>query len=309
MNKEWITEPFAEHGMKAAVVSAVHLNELKEQMETLKQNGTFDETFYRDYFRYIDYSETERFDNARSLIAIAVPSLPVRLLFQYEGNSIETVIPPTYVYSEAERSAAVLLEKLHADNAYRFQRVRLPAKLLAVRSGLAEYGRNNICYSAEFGSFQRVLTFCSDMPIEADDWREMTLAERCGHCGACVKACPTGAIADDRFVIHAERCITYRNETEYPFPDWLDSGMHNAIIGCMKCQTVCPMNKEHRKRSTDRIVFTEDETNALLYCNDFRSLPSALSQKLEMLNMTEYANVLARNMKAVFANKKNGERT
>ena len=73
MNKEWISEPFAEHGMKAAVVSAVHLNEIKEQMETLKQNSTFDETFYRDYFRYIDYSETERFENVRSLIAVAVP--------------------------------------------------------------------------------------------------------------------------------------------------------------------------------------------------------------------------------------------
>ena len=241
MKKERITEPFAEHGMKAAIVSSVHLNELKDQMETLRAQGVFDDAFYQDYFRYIDYSETERFENVRSLIAVAVPSMPVPLTFHYHGNSIETVIPPTYVYAEEEQRAAELLKELCAGSSHRFQRVSLPAKLLAVRSGLAEYGRNNICYSAEFGSFQRVLTFCSDMPIDADDWREMTLAERCGHCGACIKACPSGAIAENRFVIHAERCITYRNETEYPFPEWLDSGMHNAIIGCMKCQTVCPM--------------------------------------------------------------------
>ena len=50
MKKEWITEPFAQNGMKAAVVSSVHLKELKDQMETLRAQGIFDEAFYRDYF-------------------------------------------------------------------------------------------------------------------------------------------------------------------------------------------------------------------------------------------------------------------
>lgn len=148
----------------------------------------------------------------------------------------------------------------------RFMKATLPLKLLAVRSGLALYGRNNITYVPKFGNFHRLIAFYSDYHSPVDNWQEKKALPLCASCKACLNACPTKAIQKDRFLIRAERCLSYLNEkdSKHEFPKWLNASAHNSIVGCMHCQRVCPYDKDMLGWYEDRGNFNEEETAYLL---------------------------------------------
>jgi len=52
---------------------------------------------------------------------------------------------------------------------------------------------------------------------------------------------------DNRFLIHAENWLGFLNEMEPDFPYWvqLQPDWHNALIGCMRCQFMYPVNKPY----------------------------------------------------------------
>src|SRR5690606_41793793 len=59
------------------------------------------------------------------------------------------------------------------------------------------------------------------LPISCheDQWQELEQLSGCDGCDACLRACPTGAIAEGQFMMRAERCLTQLNEkdTSEPF--------------------------------------------------------------------------------------------
>ena len=81
--------------------------------------------------------------------------------------------------------------------------MRLPEKLLAVCAGLARYGRNNIAYVDGWGSFVELVTCVSELAPGADPWTGPRSLARCDSCAACRRACPSGAIGEDRFLCTA----------------------------------------------------------------------------------------------------------
>jgi epoxyqueuosine reductase len=177
----------------------------------------------------------------------------------------------------------------------------LPKKLTAVRAGLATYGRNNITYVPGMGSFYRPVLLWSDLPCEEDQWQELRMMATCERCQACLRACPTGAIGADRFLLHAERCLTLYNEEPHhvPFPRWVDPSWHNCLVGCLYCQRACPENREVRKGIEAKEVFTEEETSLLLDGVPLPELPLATAAKVERIDLTELLDVLPRNLKAL----------
>jgi epoxyqueuosine reductase len=180
-----------------------------------------------------------------------------------EDKSYPVVIPPTY-YDTIDNDVADILKTVLEPQGYQLQKVRLPEKLLAVRSGLAQYGKNNITYAKGMGSFQRPVVFISDYPCAEDSWGEAAVLEHCENCSACLKACPTNAIVSDRFQLYAERCLTFHNESAKAFPQWLSPSWHNCLVGCMICQKVCPANKEVVKWIEAGATFDHDETHLIL---------------------------------------------
>jgi epoxyqueuosine reductase len=234
---------------------------------------------------------------ARSIVVVAVPTPQMRVVFHWRGAGVPVVVPPTYVsYTQRAESVQAVLASWLSQEGYGLAKARLPWKTLAVCSGLAEYGRNNICYVRGMGSFLQLVGAFSDLPCDDDPWHEPKALDRCMSCDACQRACPTGAIADDRFLLRAERCLTYHNEAAADFPGWIDPSWHHCLVGCMRCQTVCAENQAVRGWFEDRAEFCERETELLVKSEPFDRLPAETAAKLRSLEINEDYQLLCRNL-------------
>jgi epoxyqueuosine reductase len=153
------------------------------------------------------------------------------------------------------------------------------------------------------GSYYYLFTLATDLPADGETWQEPQRMIECERCRACVKNCPTGCIGEDRDIILAEMCMTYFNESAEPFPDWIDKDWHSALIGCMRCQSVCPANKGLLKTVEFPDPFTEEEIGLLLMEKSFEALPEKARETLKELEL-EYAfrdGTLARNLGALLS--------
>lgn len=291
-------ESIEKKGFQGKIVSIGHLEELQSDIDALHNRGLLDKELYDAYLASFDFECQRKLAGAKSMIIISIPQSQVRLLFFHGDKSYPVIIPPTYNFT-ADDQVVDLLKAHLGLREYRFQKVRLPQKLLAVRSGLAQYGKNNITYVRDWGSFHRPVVFISDLPCEADSWREPVIMEQCKTCSACMKACPTAAIGSDRVLLHAERCLTFLNERPKNFPEWLSPDGHNCLVGCMICQKVCPANKDVLKWTESGAIFNNEETDLILSAVSHDQLPHKTLAKLKKLDMMEYYNVLGRNLKAL----------
>ncbi len=151
------------------------------------------------------------------------------------------------------------------------------------------------------GSFMRLTAVYSDAPCEVDNWQEAKMMRACQDCNKCQKACPTGAISTDRFLLHAEKCLTYHNEKEanIPVPQWIKPEWHNCIVGCIRCQAACPENKPFLGTTGETAEFTEEETSLLLKAIPAEKLPNETLAKMRLLSLTDYYKELPRNLGAL----------
>ncbi|MGA9388621.1 MAG: 4Fe-4S double cluster binding domain-containing protein [Candidatus Bathyarchaeia archaeon] len=293
----------AKLGYKGRIVSIRHLPELKDYVEGCRRQGLFDKDFYQERLGWFDFRVPNSLPEAKSMIVVAVPRPQSQAIFTLVGESRALIIPPTYVaYKETNKRIEDLLAKFLSTGGYRVAGTALPLKLLAVRSGLGEYGRNNICYVPGMGSFLQLVGVYSDLPCDEDDWREAQMMERCQHCYACRRSCPTGAISSDRFLLHAERCIVFHNEKkgDIPFPAWMDPSWHNCLYGCLHCQRVCPEDKNFLPWIEEKEEFSQEETALLLEGASCNQLPAATVRKLEHLDLIEDLGNLPRNLGIFF---------
>ncbi len=293
-----LKEELANQGHKVKIISSNHIQDLQYEIESQYRQGLFDEEFYTEELSGFDFKVAESLSGSKSLIIVAASQPPVRVTFNRQGESYHGIIPPTYSYA-TDRDIQSLLEGRLKPAGFQVKKAKLPWKLLATHSGLAQYGKNNITYVDGLGSYHRLVAFISDLPATEDHWQEPKVLERCENCKACMKACPTGAIAADRFLLHGERCLTFHNERKAEFPTWIRPAWHNCLVGCLYCQKACPVNKDVKKSVKDGPVFSEQETAFMLQNTPPKKIPQAVIQKLEQLDMIEYLPVLGRNLIAL----------
>jgi epoxyqueuosine reductase len=288
-------------GFCASVVSSKHLDELGAEIRALHSAGKlYDDLFHQYENQYFNPRLPKSFQNAKSIIIISIPQSMIRTTLHWKGKTLQFVVPPTYYDgNKITRLARQVLKKALGPKNYRLVRAALPQKLLAVKSGLTMYGRNNITYAPGFGSFHRLTSFFTDYESPTDYWGEKRALPLCSKCTACMRACPTGAIGKDRFLIHVERCLTYLNEksSKNAFPDFVGREAHNALIGCMRCQKACPYNKDVAERYQDRGVFSEEEV-AFLLKGEFKGPKAAkMERKLKRIGLD--LSIFPRNLKVL----------
>jgi epoxyqueuosine reductase len=287
-----------ERGYRGALLPIARVTELKHEIEERLRQKEIDARLYERYLTYFKFDVAAGVPEASSIIMTAAPQPQRKATFRSDGRTYSVIIPPTY-YSDTDDSIKEILENILNANGYQLHRAALPLKLLAARSGMAEYGKNNIAYVEGMGSFLRFRAFLSDLPPGKSDWLEPRAMKQCDSCQACLKACPTRAIVPDRFLIHAERCLTFLNEGTEEFPSWIDPAWHNSLIGCMRCQLVCPVDKQFAKWVEEGENFTEAETELILSGVPLDRIPPETVQKLNRCYMAEDLAVIPRNLRAL----------
>jgi len=286
----------AEHGYRGRIVEAGRLEDLNKGIEKQRASGALDSEVERKHMHGFDYDFTREHPEARAIIVVAAPQPHLRLSFQHRDQKVPVVIPPTYS-NRIDSRVEELLQVILSPAGYKLFRRPLPLKLLAVHSGLAQYGKNNIAYVQGMGSYCRLMAFYTDMPLDDADWFDLRYMDACDKCTACLKKCPTGAIVADRFVIHAERCLTYYNEWETDFPSDLDPAVHHCLIGCLYCQAFCPVNHDVPIEVEDGPSLDSDETETLVRGASEAAMPSSVVDKLEEFGFLEDLPEITRNLR------------
>ncbi len=208
------------------------------------------------------------------------------------------MVPPTYADAK-EVDDKVLATMRKCDPNARFERAYLPVKTLASRTGVIFYGRNNIGYVPERGSYHRLTAFMSDIEVAETHWGDREMLPACRTCRKCLEACPNHAILEGRFLIRAERCLSYLNEkpSDHPFPDWVRKDAHNALVGCMICQRVCPYDKDALMDIKEGVAFSEQETSLLLGEFNDEILGAKVDDKLGKVGLDR--TIFPRNLKVL----------
>jgi epoxyqueuosine reductase len=280
------------------IVSITHLPEVQEAVANLIRQGLINEQLYMNWHFYLNTNKN--LPEAETIIIVAMPQPITRLKFEWQENTFPAEIAPNYIFKRDESRAEENLNAVLSQYGYKLAKAHLALKTLAVRSGLAEYGRNNISYISEFGSFYRLIAFYTDYPCEEDNWGDVRVMKICENCSLCLENCPTGSISSERFLIHAEKCLGTLNQSEPNLsywaqlqPDWL-----NAFIGCMACQSICPANNSFVSNILDGDSFSEEETYGIFHRTPIVDLSVETRHKIEKFGIGTYP-LLASNLSAL----------
>lgn len=281
------------------------LRAARDDVLSRRRSGELDTAFFEANLASFDAGDTPPWDGPATVVVVVMPRPAHTVAFTIGGRSVEAVFPPTYVrYQPLFEEVRQDLQQ-HGLPGARVERVNVPLKPLAARLGLVRYGRNNVTYAAGLGSYFQLFGYLTDvaLPLPAG-WRpcEPELLPECEGCLVCAAACPTGAIGEDRVLLHGERCLTFINESPGAWPDWISPSAHNCLLGCLLCQRPCPANRDLPLESSG-VVFTAEETNALLGADGEHegSAWDGLRAKFEQLGQLHQEPVLARNLRALLA--------
>ena len=114
----------------------------------------------------------------------------------------------------------------------------LAERSFAAASGLGWIGKNGCLIDPELGSYVLLAEIVTDLDLPPDE----PVAEQCGACVRCLRACPTGAfVAPGR--LDANRCLAYWTiEHRGALPRHIKEAVGDRVFGCDVCQEVCPWN-------------------------------------------------------------------
>lgn len=141
----------------------------------------------------------------------------------------------------------------------------------AMQSGIGRMGDNRCVIADGCGSLVFLAEILTTLKIEPD-----TVSRgECLHCGACIRACPTGALSAEG--VDARLCLSYLTiEHRGDLPAMTE--LSDTLYGCDRCQSVCPYNQGIRPtgieefRPADHILHLTAEECAGMDESEFNEL-------------------------------------
>jgi epoxyqueuosine reductase len=295
---------FEKNNTRITNIDIEDLKELKNEIDNNYRLGLISEYIYNRYLKKLNYDIPKEFPNAKSIFLLIYPQTLKKVGFLYKNKKYNFDVPPQYEYKFDDSYCSKInsfINKL-GYKAVKIEKVP-PLKLLAVKSGIGKYGKNNIVYVKGMGSYNRIILFYSDYKSKNKTFlKDVEFMKNCDKCLVCKNSCPTNLITNKNEIIDAKNCITRLNESLEDFPTWFDKKNMNCLIGCMKCQSKCPMNLRYKDNITYNEVFDEEETDFILKNINCKDIPIKTYKKLENLGLVEYIPIISRNLKVLFKN-------
>lgn len=142
----------------------------------------------------------------------------------------------------------------------------------AVAAGLGIFGDNGLLINEKYGSLVFIGEVFSSLP--PPEGTEGYPLRSCEHCGACRRACPTGALSG------AGECLSALTQKKGELVPETVALMrkHRTVWGCDLCQTACP----HTRRVIEKGV-----TTPISFFHEAR-LPRLDSEVLAALSPEEF---------------------
>ena len=298
MNKEKMSKDnsviaeLKKSGFRAALIPFSCIEQIREIYESHVDNS--EKTPVNIKERFLSNQPPNITFEPASFLVVAFQSPKGEIHFSYKDKEISIPIPPIYLDDSIDHRIKETLSI--ATNGCQFSMVDgVSLKLLAVLSGLGKYGRNTLCYMDDFGSFCNFAAYYTDIPCE-DNIHEIAIMDICKSCGLCRKNCPTGALSGE-LKIDTSRCLTMWNEFDSPIPDWILPDVHHSMIGCMRCQEVCPVNKSVSMNKKEVLELSEVEIELLLTSAP-KNLPVELVNRFIDYGLwMNFINLAGRNLK------------
>lgn len=179
-------------------------------------------------------------EGAASILCVLFPYLtpepPARNLSRY------AVVPDYHlIANQMLGDACKLLSKQYSD--YEFQHFvdnsPIPEVRAAATAGLGVMGKNGLLIHKTYGSWVFLGEIVTDLPLPAT----LQTVQACQGCGACEKACPTGALKGG--AVDKTKCLSAVTQQKKPLsPAEAEKIRESGCVwGCDRCQEVCPMNR------------------------------------------------------------------
>jgi hypothetical protein len=151
-----------------------------------RRSGELDADFFQANLASFESFETP-WDGPAMVVVVAMPRPAHTVAFTVGGRQVETLFPPTYVRYQPLFEEVRLDLQEHGLPGARVERLKVPLKSLAARLGLVRYGRDNVTYASEFGSYLQLFGFVTDAPLPLPEgWqpREPELLPECARCAS-----------------------------------------------------------------------------------------------------------------------------
>ncbi|MBX5477368.1 MAG: tRNA epoxyqueuosine(34) reductase QueG, partial [Clostridia bacterium] len=114
----------------------------------------------------------------------------------------------------------------------------LAERAFAAATGLGKIGRNGLLIVPGAGTWIFLALVLTDAPLAPSRPEPF---DPCLGCDRCLRACPTGALAEGG-AVDTTRCISYATQRRDDIPEAQRRAMGLWVWGCDVCQDVCPHN-------------------------------------------------------------------
>ncbi len=165
------------------------------------------------------------------------------------------------ILAECLEPAAALLRGTGARAEILVDASPVPERAAALLAGIGMLGDHGLVIVPPYGSYVFLGTVVTDAPPQRRDAMTAEKIAHCVHCGACRRACPTGALGTDGFQM--ERCLSHISQKKGPLTGWEAALLRESgcLWGCDACQEACPYNRAPRE--TEIPAFREELTRTV----------------------------------------------